>query len=411
MAEEDDASCGGEHPLALRLGSPWGPAEVADLLRAGPEAAARATPAAPSGQLSLGLTGIDRGIGPTFLIAARAAGVAAATGPGALGERYEVTGPEGALKELATRLGGADPDLAAVGRAIERALVATARQGRRVVPTAHGRIELGDRPLVMGVINVTPDSFSDGGRFFDARAAADHGAALAAAGADLLDIGGESTRPGAAEVDDETEWARVGPVVHRLAGAVRIPLSIDTRHASVARRAVAAGVDVVNDVSGLADPAMRRVVADTGAAAVVMHRRGTPATMTSRTEYTDLRGEVAAALDAATRRAIVDGVAPDRLVIDPGLGFAKTAAQSLELLAHVGELRSLGFPLLLGASRKSFLGWVLGGAGIEARGAASVAAAILAARGGADIVRVHDVAATVRGLCAIPPRGPPVDRA
>lgn len=267
----------------------------------------------------------------------------------------------------------------------------------------------------MGVINVTPDSFSDGGAFLDPAAAVQRAGQLAAEGADLIDIGGESTRPGAEELDPEAEWARVGPVLEGLRGRIALPLSIDTRHPEVARRAIAAGAVIVNDVTGLRDPEMRRLVAASGAAAVVMHLRGTPATMVTHARYEDLRKEVLQELGASVRRARVDGVAPDRILVDPGLGFAKTAAQSLELLTHLGDLRALGYPILVGPSRKSFLVSLGGGEAPTDRLEASLAAAVVAALSGAAVVRVHDVAPTVRALAVAdavrrgrpPPAEPP----
>lgn len=253
----------------------------------------------------------------------------------------------------------------------------------------------------MGVLNVTPDSFSDGGQYLEPRAAAAHALEMAAQGADLIDIGGESTRPGATPLDPEEEWRRVEPVLSALAGTLTVPLSIDTRHADVARRAIAHGADIVNDVGGLSDPEMRAVVRESGAAAVVMHMRGTPTTMQQDTQYADLRSEVFRALAEATDRAVADGIPAERLIVDPGLGFGKSPEQSLELLLHAGELRSLGFPVLVGASRKSFLGWAVGGAPAEARGEAGLAAAVLAGLQGVDLVRVHDVAPTVHALALL----------
>jgi len=213
-----------------------------------------------------------------------------------------------------------------------------------------------------------------------------------------VDVGGESTRPGATPVGEEEEWRRVGPVLSRLAGRLAVPVSIDTRNAAVARRALDGGADLVNDVSGLRAPEMRRLLARTGAPAIVLHMRGDPATMQSNLEYADLRGEVYAALSEACGAAEADGVPPGQLLVDPGLGFGKSPEQSLELLAHLGEFRSLGYPVVVGASRKSFLGWSLGGVPVEDRGEAGIAAAVAAALGGADIVRVHDVLPTVRAL-------------
>ncbi|MGI0151773.1 MAG: dihydropteroate synthase, partial [Thermoplasmata archaeon] len=188
------------------------------------------------------------------------------------------------------------------------------------------------------------------------------------------------------------------PVLASLRGRTETPISIDTRHAEVARRALAEGADLVNDVSGLRDPEMRRLLARTGAPAIVMHLRGEPATMQQDTEYPDLRGEVYGALADSVARAESDGIDPARLLIDPGLGFGKTGAQSLELLGHVGELRSLGLPVVIGVSRKSFLGAATGGALVTDRLEAGIAASVLAATARVAYVRTHDVLPTVRAL-------------
>ncbi|HZY70171.1 MAG TPA: dihydropteroate synthase [Thermoplasmata archaeon] len=268
----------------------------------------------------------------------------------------------------------------------------------RTLRWAGGSIELGGRTRILGVVNVTPDSFSDGGAFLEPTAAVERALRLAEEGADLIDIGGESTRPGATELELEEEWGRVGPVLEGLHGRLARPISIDTRHPVIAQRALDAGASIVNDVSGLRDPEMRRVVARTGAAAVVMHMRGTPATMVSHARYVDVVGEVGRELTESVRRARVEGIGADRILIDPGLGFAKTAAQSLELLTRLGELATLGYPVLVGASRKSFLGSLGGGDAPSDRLEASLAAAVVAALSGAAVVRVHDVAPTVRAL-------------
>ncbi|MEV8393398.1 MULTISPECIES: dihydropteroate synthase [unclassified Streptomyces] len=256
-----------------------------------------------------------------------------------------------------------------------------------------------DRCAVMGVINVTPDSFSDGGRWFDTTAAVKHGLDLVAEGADLVDVGGESTRPGATRVDEDEELRRVIPVVRGLA-AEGVTVSVDTMRASVAEQAVAAGAALVNDVSGgLADPAMVPAVAAAGVPFVVMHWRGFSERMNSRAIYTDVVAEVVAELRARMDAVVAGGVAPERLVIDPGLGFAKQAEHDLALLAHLTELRALGRPLLVAASRKRFLGHVLaGGEGspppARERDAASAAVSAIAAHQGAWAVRVHEVRAT-----------------
>ncbi|MCI4321817.1 MAG: dihydropteroate synthase [Thermoplasmata archaeon] len=288
-----------------------------------------------------------------------------------------------------------------LGRAVELAIRNYTHAAPRIIGGAHRRLTVGDRPKVMGVVNVTPDSFSDGGDFLSPGDAIARAEGLVREGADVVDIGAESTRPGASPTSPEVEWSRLAPVLTALHARLDRPISVDTRHAEVARQAVDAGADWVNDVSGLRDPAMRRVVADTGAAAVVMHLRGDPTTMQSDTHYGELRDEVFGWLADATATAMADGMAADRLLVDPGLGFGKTAEQNFELLGHVGELRSLGFPVVVGASRKSFLGAVSGTESAKDRKDASVAAAVLAAMRGAEIVRVHDVRETVRALSVV----------
>jgi dihydropteroate synthase len=244
----------------------------------------------------------------------------------------------------------------------------------------------------MGVVNATPDSFSDGGRFLDADAAVAQAERLAAEGADLVDLGGESTRPGSAPVDAAEERRRVVPVIERLrARGFPLPISLDTCKAEVARAGLAAGADLVNDVTGLSDQAMARVVAEAGVPVVLMHMRGTPATMQAHARYADLLGEVAAELREAMARAAAAGIPPERLLLDPGVGFAKTTPQNVELLARVGELRALGRPLLVGPSRKRFIG-ELTGAPVEARLPGTLAAVTACVLAGVELLRVHDVA-------------------
>ncbi|MFD4760585.1 dihydropteroate synthase [Streptomyces sp. NPDC058439] len=251
----------------------------------------------------------------------------------------------------------------------------------------------------MGVVNVTPDSFSDGGRWFDTTAAIKHGLDLVAEGADLIDVGGESTRPGASRVDASEELRRVVPVVRGLASE-GVTVSVDTMRARVAEESVAAGAALVNDVSGgLADPDMVGVVAAAGAPFVVMHWRGFSQSMNSRAMYEDVVAEVVTELRERMDAVIAGGVAPERIVIDPGLGFAKDAGHDLALVAHLAELRDLGRPLLVAASRKRFLGHVLAGEGAapppaRERDAATAAISALSAHAGAWAVRVHEVRAT-----------------
>jgi dihydropteroate synthase len=252
----------------------------------------------------------------------------------------------------------------------------------------------GPGPFIMGIVNATPDSFSDGGRYLDPAAAVAHALRLAEEGADLVDLGGESTRPGAPPVAEDEEIRRVVPVVEALrARDFPLPISIDTSKAAVARAALAVGADLVNDVAGLADPALARVVAEAGVPVVLMHSRGTPADMQSRASYGDLVAEVRAELAEGLLRVAAAGVAPERVILDPGIGFAKTAEHGFELLARLDELRALGRPLLVGPSRKSFIGKVTG-APVGERLPGTLAAVTAAVLAGAELVRVHDVAAT-----------------
>ncbi|MDT0424401.1 MULTISPECIES: dihydropteroate synthase [Streptomyces] len=257
-----------------------------------------------------------------------------------------------------------------------------------------------DRCAVMGVVNVTPDSFSDGGRWFDTEAAVKHGLELVAQGADLVDVGGESTRPGASRVDEAEELRRVVPVVRALA-AEGVTLSVDTMRARVAEAALDAGAHLVNDVSGgLADAAMVPMVVATGAPFVVMHWRGFSEDMNARAVYADVVGEVVSELEQRMAAVVGAGVAPERVLLDPGLGFAKATEHDLVLLAHLDRLRALGRPLLVAASRKRFLGRVLAGDTSAApppareRDAATAAVSALSAAGGAWGVRVHEVRAS-----------------
>ncbi|MGA5894493.1 dihydropteroate synthase [Streptomyces venetus] len=256
-----------------------------------------------------------------------------------------------------------------------------------------------DRCAVMGVVNVTPDSFSDGGRFFDTTAAVKRGLELVTEGADLVDVGGESTRPGATRVDEAEELRRVIPVVRGLASE-GVMVSVDTMRASVAAQALTAGAALVNDVSGgLADPRMIPAVADAGAPFVVMHWRGFLQGGNVRGVYQDVVTEVADELHARVEAVLTGGIAPDRVIVDPGLGFSKDAGHDLALLAGLDRILGLGHPLLVAASRKRFLGRVLAGPDgppppARERDAATAAVSALAAHAGAWAVRVHEVRAT-----------------
>lgn len=273
-------------------------------------------------------------------------------------------------------------------------------------------LRLDGGPRVMGILNLTPDSFSDGGLWPEPEAAVERGLALLAQGADLLDLGAESTRPGggvygagAAEVSPEEESARLLPVLEGLRRRTDAPLSVDTRKGEVARRALAAGADLINDVSAGADPDLLAAVARAGCPLVLMHSRGDLPTMQQGIHFDDLLGEVTAELSAAVARAEGAGIPRRRLVVDPGIGFGKTWRQNLELIARLGEIGVLGLPVLLGASRKSFLARAVEEAGVPggaappaARLGGSLAAAAWGLAGGAALLRVHDVAETVQFL-------------
>ena len=260
--------------------------------------------------------------------------------------------------------------------------------------------DLASRPLVMGIVNVTPDSFSDGGRFFEPAAAIAHAKSLLAEGADLLDLGGESTRPGSQPVPPDEQWRRLEPVIaglHReAAGAC---LSVDTASAEVARRALAAGCHVVNDTYALADPAMAGVVASAGAGLVLMHMQGNPATMQVAPQYDDVVREVGAFLAGRRATARAAGVADEAIALDPGVGFGKSLAHTLALLGNLDRLETGGRPIVIGVSRKSFVMRTLGlelppGDRLDGALAATAAAVLLGAR----IVRTHDVTPTVRAV-------------
>jgi len=252
------------------------------------------------------------------------------------------------------------------------------------------------RPVVMGVVNVTPDSFSDGGRFLPLDAAVAHGVRLAEEGAAILDIGGESTRPGAAPVSVEEELRRVVPVVERLRAATQAVISVDTSKPEVIREAVAAGAGLINDVRALDEPGALEAAAASGCAVCLMHMQGDPRSMQTAPSYVDVVKEVKAFLDEHVQRCRAAGVASDRIVVDPGFGFGKTLEHNLELLRRLRELHD-ELPVLVGLSRKSMVGTLTGrGAGERVHG--SIALAVIAALNGARIVRAHDVAATVDAL-------------
>jgi len=257
-------------------------------------------------------------------------------------------------------------------------------------------LELGERTLIMGILNVTPDSFHDGGRYPDAQSAIERALELEQAGADILDIGGESTRPGADPISADEEIARVLPVLDGLQGKLRIPISLDTQKAIVAAAGLKAGVEIINDVSGLrADPELADLVKSRGAALVLMHMRGSPRSMHKGPFARDVMRDIAHGLRASMALARRAGIPKSKLLLDPGIGFGKNYRQNFEAIARLPELARLGYPLVAGVSRKAFIGWALGGKGqvwpVEKREWGTAAAVTAAILNGAHIVRVHDV--------------------
>ena len=284
------------------------------------------------------------------------------------------------------------PELAGLADALARVEAAA----RPLTPLVLGprTLVFGERTHILGVVNVTPDSFSDGGRYLDSEAAIAHGLRLAEAGADVLDLGAESTRPGAPPVSADEQLARLVPVLAGLRARTDVPLSVDTTRAAVAREALAAGAVLINDISGGSfEPRLLQEVAEAGAALCLMHIQGTPETMQRAPHYEDVVDEVLGFLEERVARAVEAGVARERLLVDPGIGFGKTLGHNVFLLRRLGELRVLGLPVLVGTSRKGFLGTLTGGRPVEQRLAATLGSvAALAALGDADVLRVHDVA-------------------
>ncbi|KFZ44777.1 hypothetical protein DS62_00930 [Smithella sp. SC_K08D17] len=274
-----------------------------------------------------------------------------------------------------------------------RELLKNISQKEYILKTFRREIQLGKKTLIMGILNVTPDSFSDGGLFYSQQSAIERGLQMVDEGADIIDIGGESSRPGAASVSENTELKRVLPVIGRLVKQIKIPISIDTKKAQVARLAVGAGAEIVNDISALhADKKMTKTVKDTGAAVILMHMRGNPQNMQKgNLVYNNLMAEIADYLKESSEKALREGIEKDRLVIDPGIGFGKTPDDNYKIVKNLSRLQVLGMPIMVGTSRKSFLGKVTGGEpGERMEGtAATVAAAIM---NGCHIIRVHDVA-------------------
>jgi len=300
------------------------------------------------------------------------------------------------LRDLVGRLSWQPFDLPALGDRIAALLDALDGPRPTVLRAGEHVLDLSERVHVMGILNVTPDSFSDGGAYERPTAALDRAKAMVAERVDIIDVGGQSSRPGSAPVSEDEELTRVIPVIERLRAEWDGPISIDTYRARVAREGLKAGASIVNDITAMtAEPDIATVAAGAGAAVVLMHMRGTPATMQENPTYADLMGEVTGFLSAAVGRATASGIAEDQIVIDPGIGFGKTTEHNLEILRRLPDLGVLGKPVLVGPSRKRFIGNVLG-LPVDDRLEGTLAAVAYAVSQGARIVRVHDVAPAVR---------------
>lgn len=300
------------------------------------------------------------------------------------------------LRELTQRLTWQPFDIPALGERIAELLDTIESSGPPVLRARGHELPVGERVHVMGILNVTPDSFSDGGRYLQPSEALNHALAMVADGADIVDVGGQSSRPGSSPVSEEEELKRVVPVVSILADEWDGPISVDTCRPMVALKALEAGASIVNDITGLAgDPAMAPAVAEHGAACILMHMQGTPADMQRNPAYEDLMGEIALFLRTAIDRAVDAGIDDDHIVVDPGIGFGKTADHNLAILRHLPELKVLGKPILVGPSRKAFIGSVLD-LPVEKRMEGTLATAAYAVAQGARILRVHDVAPVLR---------------
>jgi len=306
-------------------------------------------------------------------------------------------GTEAQLKKVLPRLNRQPFNLPQVSRKLSE-LLKNFKKDKFVLSFKDKKVNLARKVAVMGILNLTPDSFYNGGKYTTESRVLRRVEEMVKEGADLIDVGGESTRPGAKEVDLEEEIKRVIPVISKIRELFEIPVSIDTYKAEVAKEALEAGVDMINDISGLRfDPQLKEVVARSGVPVVLMHIKGTPRDMQNNPRYASLMGEIISYLSESIRLAQKAGIDPEKIIVDPGIGFGKTSGHNLQILNHLGELRSLGRPILIGVSRKSFMGNVLK-LPLEERLEGGLAAASLAVMQGAKIIRTHDVKPTRRAV-------------
>lgn len=383
------------NPRVIELGQL--PRAIRDMEDVDEQAAAAAERLTSRQRRALRLSSVDAEAAALLRQEAQALGVVVLDGvPGAQGVAPRIlVADEETLKRLGAVLEsrGERP----LGLAIRTALTAYGRAFSGI-PFADGeKLDLAAGTRVMAILNVTPDSFSDGGKLTSPEAAIEAAARMAEEGADLIDVGGESTRPGAEEVSEEEECRRILPVVEGIKRELGVRVSVDTTKSRVAKRALDAGADMVNDVSSFSDPAMLRVVRDARAPVVVMHMRGTPRTMQQDTRYTDLLSSIVGFLRKSVEKALAAGIADDKILVDPGLGFGKSSDGNLQILRDLPTLRSVGKAIVVGASRKSFIGAALD-LPVSERLEGSLAVAALAAWNGAHVVRAHDVRETRRVL-------------
>jgi len=303
------------------------------------------------------------------------------------------------MRGLVSKLGEQPFKLTDLSRSIEE-LLDTIDNGSRYVVRGQDLLS-GGRKAVVGILNVTEDSFSDGGKYAERESAVARGIEMATQGADIIDVGGESTRPGARPVNAKEEMEKVIPVIRDLVAEGVNSISVDTTRSEVAEKAIQEGACILNDISGMTfDPRMLHVAAASEASVILMHTRGRPETMQDDLVYDDLMGEVCSYLEGAMDLAMGEGIPAERICLDPGIGFGKSLEQNLELISRIGELRSLGAAVMVGASRKSFIG-LLTGADVEHRMPGSIGAAVAAAMKGADMVRVHDIVETVQAMAVV----------